>query len=622
MKPLVARVTAIVRTMRAYSTVCVVTGVGLGLSLLVFGLLRLQLEAHRIVELEWAGHNRYRALENGIWRGLDAVRSLADLVLVKPDLGARDFDIMASSVLRRTDGLAALIWAPRVRGDKRTEWEQTANGLQSHKIVQRSREGSLEPAMPQNDYFPVSYLAARSSPLLPHGFDLNSDPGIRDALERAHNSGATAVSKRLHIGAQGHRVFGFVAVQPLFLRRETQREQTDPSLAGFVVGLFLLADLTQAAIDPLEPRGVDCLIRDESSVAGQHFLDFYASRLSTTPAPLNEAPWPEKKTGLSRELFPVADRKWSVTCAPTPHFRSAEAFAKGPLGALAMGVFLTFLLTSYLIRRKQSMIQTLNLQNQAARNARLASIGVLAAGVAHEINNPNNAILFNASILSRAWSDMAPILREYHREEGDFALANLSFAEASDTLPELLAQITMNANRIQRIVENLKYLSRRDRSAFSEEVDVGASLEAAVEILRKQTQEHTDHFQFRRTDELPTVRGSSQQLAQVFINVILNALQALPDRTCGVSIDVSADPEAASVLIRVRDEGEGISRENLASLTEPFFSTREDSGGTGLGLSISQTIIERHGGQITFDSELGRGTTVTIALPAAIVEQE
>jgi polar amino acid transport system substrate-binding protein len=117
-------------------------------------------------------------------------------------------------------------------------------------------------------------------------------------------------------------------------------------------------------------------------------------------------------------------------------------------------------------------------------------------------------------------------------------------------------------------------------------------------------------------DELPTVRGNSQQLEQVLINVILNALQALPERSRGVFIEASAGPAADEVSIRVRDEGEGISREHLDSLTDPFFSTRGDSGGTGLGLSISQSIIDRHGGRIRFDSAKGRGTTVTITLPA------
>jgi signal transduction histidine kinase len=150
---------------------------------------------------------------------------------------------------------------------------------------------------------------------------------------------------------------------------------------------------------------------------------------------------------------------------------------------------------------------------------------------------------------------------------------------------------------------------------------VAATLEAAVGILRKQTQEHTDRFELTVAEGLPAVRGSSQQLEQVFINVILNALQALPDRNCGVFVDASAPPGSGGVSIRVRDEGAGITKEHLEALTEPFFSTREDSGGTGLGLSISQSIIDKHGGRIEFESELGRGTTVTITLPVALAAE-
>ena len=133
-----------------------------------------------------------------------------------------------------------------------------------------------------------------------------------------------------------------------------------------------------------------------------------------------------------------------------------------------------------------------NLEAQALRNARLASIGVLAAGVAHEINNPNNAIQFSASLFTRAWRDVTPILREYVEENGDFALAGLPFSQASSTLPRLLTEITSNSERIRRIVENLKHMSRQDTGELTEKVDIQQVLEAAVMILHNQIQKFTD----------------------------------------------------------------------------------------------------------------------------------
>ena len=256
-----------------------------------------------------------------------------------------------------------------------------------------------------------------------------------------------------------------------------------------------------------------------------------------------------------------------------------------------------------------------NLEAQALRNARLASIGVLAAGVAHEINNPNNAIQFNAVLMARAWQDILPILQEYFEENGDFALSGLSFSANRDTFSRLLSDITSNSDRIRRIVQNLKHMSRQDTGELGEQVDIQQVLEATLMILHNQIQKHTDSCTLEVPDGLPPIRGNSQQLEQVFINLLLNALQALPERTCGVTIEARLDPAAELLHIAVRDQGVGIPERDLGRLTEPFFTTRTDAGGTGLGLSISRSIVERHSGSLTFESHLGQGTTALVRLP-------
>ena len=134
-------------------------------------------------------------------------------------------------------------------------------------------------------------------------------------------------------------------------------------------------------------------------------------------------------------------------------------------------------------------------------------------------------------------------------------------------------------------------------------------------ILHNQIQKYTDAFTLQIPDGLPLVQGNSQQIEQVFLNTILNALQSLPDRTRSVRVSAKFDENENLVRVFVRDEGRGISERDLGRLTEPFFTTRTDTGGTGLGLSISRSIIEKHGGTIGFESREGRGTTVTISIP-------
>jgi polar amino acid transport system substrate-binding protein len=146
-------------------------------------------------------------------------------------------------------------------------------------------------------------------------------------------------------------------------------------------------------------------------------------------------------------------------------------------------------------------------------------------------------------------------------------------------------------------------------------VELPKVLQEAVMVLHDPIQRHTDAFSLALCEDPPPIRGNPQQLEQVFINVILNALQALPDRGRAVRVRCRADPEGGALVVEVSDAGAGIAEADLARVAEPFFTTRTARGGTGLGLSISKSIVDRHGGTLTFASRPGEGTTVTIRLP-------
>ena len=256
------------------------------------------------------------------------------------------------------------------------------------------------------------------------------------------------------------------------------------------------------------------------------------------------------------------------------------------------------------------------LHAQAIRHARLATIGVLAASVAHEINNPNSAILFNSSVISRIWADSQPILDAYFQEHGDFLLGDMNYSEAQQTATTLLEEVVHNTRRVERIVDNLKHLAKRDDLCLKgDSVDVHATLQAAIMILNHKIRRHTHHFEFIPCRTIPTLLGNSPQLEQVFINVILNALQSLPNPEKSVRVWTEFNAKEKIIRVVVRDEGEGISPVHLPRLTEAFFTTRPDADGTGLGLSISNLILKRHGGSLHFDSVEGEGTVVTISLP-------
>lgn len=255
------------------------------------------------------------------------------------------------------------------------------------------------------------------------------------------------------------------------------------------------------------------------------------------------------------------------------------------------------------------------LQAKLIHANKMTSIGTLAAGVAHEVNNPNNFILFNSTLLFEAWQDALRVLAGYYSEHGEFLIGGLPFTEMRDVVPELISGIIEGSRRIKGIVDNLKDFSRMDKTGLEGEVDVNRSLMAASSILSNQINKYTDNFYVVCGENIPSVKGSAQKIEQVLINLIINALHALPEKNRGVWVYTSYDKETGTVIVKVKDEGVGMPKEVMERITEPFFTTK--SGGTGLGLSISYSIIKEHKGSLEFDSEPGRGTTVTLRLPAA-----
>lgn len=248
---------------------------------------------------------------------------------------------------------------------------------------------------------------------------------------------------------------------------------------------------------------------------------------------------------------------------------------------------------------------------------KMASLGMLVSGIAHEINNPNNFIRVNSGLLAEAWADAIPVLDRFHRENGPLRLAGLPWPEAGETIPRLLQGVGRGSERIAAIVKNLRELVSGDASGSFHPVDLADVVSDATLILTHLIHRHTDHFQVEIPAGLPPAMGNFQQIEQVFINLLANALQSLPAKSAGVRVSAWSEPQNGTLVLQVRDEGKGMSRSVLEKSTEPFFSTRLDEGGTGLGLFISKSIVRAHGGSLDLESKPGEGTSVTLRLPAA-----
>jgi PAS domain S-box-containing protein len=272
-------------------------------------------------------------------------------------------------------------------------------------------------------------------------------------------------------------------------------------------------------------------------------------------------------------------------------------------------------ITHDITNRKQAEDQVRLHQEQLFQASKMVALGTLVSGVAHEVNNPNSFIRLNTPTLLEAWESATPILDEYYRENGDFILGGMNYSEMREKIPVLFSGILDGSERIKQIVEDLKNFVRKDISGMTQSVNVNDVLLSAISLISNMIKKSTHRFSVEYAMDLPVLTGQAQRLEQVFINLIQNACQALPDSEKGIFVSTYWDEANNDIRIKIQDQGVGISPESLPQITDPFFSTKHDSGGVGLGLSISSRIVEAHDGRLTFISEVGEGTTAEVFLP-------
>jgi signal transduction histidine kinase len=262
---------------------------------------------------------------------------------------------------------------------------------------------------------------------------------------------------------------------------------------------------------------------------------------------------------------------------------------------------------------------------QLVQAERLAAVGELAAGVAHEVNNPMN-FATNAlrtlrgyvedvcsvaeALAAIDWSDRDVL--DARVSELEKLKERLEFDDVTDSLGELVEIVTQGLDRTQRLVGDLRdFASSGDGRRM--DVDLARGLQTTALLVKHSLREAGVELQMEVPERLPSLEGDARALNQVFLNLLKNAAEALHGR--GGVVRVSARSEGTSILVEIRDDGPGIAPELLPKLFEPFFSTKEAGRGTGLGLSISRRVVLDHGGAIEVSSEPGEGTTFVVTLP-------
>ena len=272
-------------------------------------------------------------------------------------------------------------------------------------------------------------------------------------------------------------------------------------------------------------------------------------------------------------------------------------------------------------------------QAQLIQAEKLASIGQLAAGIAHEINNPMGFIGNNIEIFKQFLSNNKKLLDQMRKikksiNAKDIVKSNRLVSEMNeiedqinlgyfeDELPSLITDAQKGVERVKKIVLDMRTFAREDKGQI-EDVDINKVLDDIIRIVWTEIKYNCDLK--KDYGDIPFIKGSPQKLGQVFINFFLNASQAIDKKG---QINIKTYAQDSNVYIEICDTGKGIEEKNFQKIFDAFYTSKPIGEGTGLGLSISSEIIKKHGGNIKVESQVGKGTTFIVSLPVNTVKED
>lgn len=282
------------------------------------------------------------------------------------------------------------------------------------------------------------------------------------------------------------------------------------------------------------------------------------------------------------------------------------------------------------LRQKIEQLEAIQQQNEKALHdsqqqlqqaQKMETLGTLVAGVAHEINNPINLIMYNIPLLQKIWADFMPVLEERQQEEPNQRFGGFDYDFLADNLVQLIADMDMAAHRVAKTVSDLKNFSRQSNVAEKAPLQINTAVRNAMRLAQTTLRTSSVNVELHLGEDLPDIDGNLQSIEQIILNIIINAVQSIDHDQGRINVTTGLRTQDGRVFIRVVDNGRGISDTIADKIFLPFITDKQSEGGTGLGLSVSYSMVKSHEGEIVFDTTPGTGTSFTVLLPSMLKGQ-
>lgn len=627
----------------------VLWSIGVGATVIVFAIMR-SVENDAIeAQLELDARTSRTAIESTMLSNMKNLNAVTGLFLSSSHVSRDEFRRFAAMLLKDNkdiSGIQALEWIPRVTAAERAKFEESvqADGFPSFIFMEKNRTGNTVAAGNRPEYFPVYYVEPMNGNIRALGFDLASASEPRKAMNNARETGDAVATPAISLLQEKGNQKGFLIFQPVY-KPSTKRsghaqKPSSGELWGFATGVFRIGDMVQASLNRIPNHPIRITLVDRTTHGKNEILYGDSLRdLQMSASEFNGHIASIKKGFHHSSRIEIAGRQWEIISEATDEYieqrRSADIWI-----ILIAGFGITILMILYAMNRQkiedvlrrnhEKQIELTNeIQQQQTRlllSEKMSSVGQLAAGIAHEINNPAGFVSGNLETLKRYVQDMLQLDDRYRslvdrlgdctsleteniREISEFR-KNIRFDFLRLDIGDLLEESAEGMERIARIVADLRDFAHVEKSGLQEQCNIEEIIDNAINVAwNKLKYKCTVH---REYTGIPMTSVNRGEIGQVILNILLNAAQSMEDKG---DIFVRTASLKDEILLEFEDTGIGIPEDAKQKIFDPFFTTKPVGQGTGLGLHICQKIVDAHKGRIQVESEFQKGTRFKIFLP-------